>query len=127
MSVSISTIITQALIGQSFFGWQLASRGLYLGDGPHRRIMRTWRVSDFMTEMTLEEAEEELQLDPDAPRLTRTDTLEVALRTFDTSGQTRIPVFDTADLDTQIGWADYNKALTTFNAALIEANVEEHR
>ena len=127
LSVSISTIITQALIGQSFFGWQLASRGLYLGDGPHKRIMRTWRVSDFITNLTPEDADNLVELRPEDPRLTQDDTLEVALRLFDTTGSTRIPVFDTMNMERQIGWADYNKAITTFNAALIEANVEEHR
>ncbi len=127
LSVSIASVITQALVGQSFFGWQLSTRGLYLGDGPHRRIMRTWKVRDFMTELSPEDRETPVELAPDAMRLTPDDTLEVTLRAFDTTGDGRIAVFDSNDMATQIGWAEYNKALATFNAALIEANVEEHR
>ncbi|MGI9464687.1 MAG: chloride channel protein [Aestuariivirgaceae bacterium] len=127
LSVSISSMIMQALIGQSFFGWQLSTRGLYLGDGPHRRIMRTWKVAEFMTDLTPEDAGGPAELAPDDLRLTPEDTLEVALRAFDSTGDTRIAVFDPNDMARQIGWADYTKAVTTFNAALIEANVEEHR
>ena len=127
LSVSIASVITQALVGQSFFGWQLSTRGLYLGDGPHRRIMRTWKVSDFMTELSPEERENPAERSPDDPRLASGDTLEVTLRTFDNSGHARIAVYAHSDNETQIGWADYTKALSTFNAALIEANIEEHR
>jgi CIC family chloride channel protein len=127
LSVSIASMIMQALIGQSFFGWQLSTRGLHLGDGPHRRIMQTWKVADFMTHLSAEEQELPYEPGPDDVRLTPDDTLEVTLRTFDTSGLQRIPVFDIRDKDLHIGWADYSKALSTFNAALIEANVEEHR
>ncbi len=127
LSVSIASMIMQALIGQSFFGWQLSTRGLYLGDGPHRRIMRTWKVAEFMTSLTTEEAENPIELGADDLHLTPDDTLEVALRAFDSTGYTRIPVFDSNHMTRQIGWADYTKAVTTFNAALIEANVEEHR
>lgn len=127
LSVSIASVITQALIGQSFFGWQLSTRGLYLGDGPHRRIMRTWKVADFMIGLSPEDSENPVKLGPDDLRLTPEDTLEVTLRAFDTTGLDRIAVFDPSNMDTQIGWAEYTKALSTFNAALIEANIEEHR
>ncbi len=127
LSVSIASMIMQALIGQSFFAWQLSTRGLHLGDGPHRRIMRTVKVADFMTHLTSDEFEDSVDLDPDDLRLTQDDTLEVTMRAFDTTGNSRIAVFDSNDLQRQIGWAEYTKAVTTFNAALIEANVEEHR
>ncbi|MGI9464461.1 MAG: chloride channel protein, partial [Aestuariivirgaceae bacterium] len=127
LSVSIASVITQALVGHSFFGWQLSTRGLYLGDGPHRRIMRTTKVADFLSELTPEERETPIEYDPEAPRLTPAETLEVALRAFDASGNARIAVFDAKDIETQVGWAEYSRALSTFNAALIEANVEEHR
>ena len=127
LSVSISSIIMQALVGQSFFGWQLSTRGLYIGDGPHRRIMRTWKVSDFMTHLSAEEQKTPRNREQEEVSLTPDDTLEVTLRTFDNCGLQRIPVFDARNPDKHIGWADYTKALASFNAALIEANVEEHR
>jgi CIC family chloride channel protein len=127
LSVSIASMIMQTLIGQSFFDWQLSTRGLHLGGGPHRRLMRTLRVSDFATPLSEEELEDPPELADDAPRLKSDDTLEASLRAFDASGATRIAVFDPADPENQTGWAVYARALATFNAALIEANIEEHR
>ncbi len=126
LSVSIASMIMQTLLGQSFFDWQLATRGLYLGGGPHRRIMRTLRISDFIAPLTEEERASPPEISEDAARLAPNDTLEVALRAFDATGKTRIAVFSDEQPD-QIGWAEYAKAITAFNNALIEANIEEHR
>ena len=49
IAVSISTSVHNAFLGQSFFHWQLTSRGLFLDDGPHRYILHTLKVSQFMT------------------------------------------------------------------------------
>ena len=127
LSVSIASMIMQALVGHSFFSWQLSTRGLHLGDGPHRRIMRTYRVADFMTPLTEEETENRPEVDPEDASLKAEDSLEVAMRAFDFTGHTRIAVVDPNIPERQVGWAEYTKAITIFNAALIEANVEEHR
>ena len=63
----------------------------------------------------------------DRPKLIPTDTLETALRAFDEGGFTRLAVFDKREGGRHIGWADQIEALATYNKALIEANVEEHR
>jgi hypothetical protein len=80
-----------------------------------------------MSELSPEEHDNPVDMSPDDLRLTPDDTLEVTLRAFDTSGLARIAVFDSNNMENQVGWADYTRALSTFNAALIEANVEEHR
>jgi CIC family chloride channel protein len=59
--------------------------------------------------------------------MTRTDTLETALRAFDETGLGRIPVVSSGANKTFVGWAIQVKALAYFNDALIDANVEEHR
>ena len=127
LSVSIASMIMQTLIGQSFFEWQLATRGLNLGGGPHRRIMRTLRINDFITPLTNEERETPPEIAGDATRASTNDTLETTLRAFDNAGVTRIAVYDANDTEKLTGWADYAKALAAFNSALIEANIEEHR
>ncbi len=127
LSVSIASVMMQALLGQSFFHWQLSTRGLYLGDGPHRQIMRTIRVRDFLTEFTAEERNEPPEVFSDRPSLTLNDTLEAALRTFAQGNYTRIAVFDPNDMERHVGWADYTNALTAYNTALVDTSVEEHR
>ena len=127
LSVSIASMMMQAVVGQSFFDWQLATRGLYLGGGPHRRIMRTLRASDFLTELSEDERAEPPEIAPERVRVTSNDTLEATLRAFDTSGTTRIPVFDPNNAERQTGWVEYPRALAAFNSALIEASIEEHK
>ncbi|MGE5259520.1 MAG: CBS domain-containing protein [Actinomycetota bacterium] len=87
--------------------------------------MRTMRVSDFMRPLAdgetdiLPEAARELALRPD-------DTLETALRVFDTSGAERVPVVH-LDRGRIVGWASQVSALARFNKELIASSVEEHR
>ncbi|MDX1717914.1 MAG: chloride channel protein [Anderseniella sp.] len=126
LSVSIASMVMQGLLGKSFFQWQLSQRGVFLGEGSHLRIVRTWTVRDFLTQLTPDELENPPVLE-DRPKLVPSDTLETALRTFDEGGYTRLAVFDKREDGVLIGWADQIKALATYNKALIEANVEEHR
>ena len=126
LAVSISTGLMQAVHGRSFFHWQLGTRGLLLYQGPHKEIIRNVHVSDFME--PLEDGE---IIDPpgdeDEPvLLTKYDTLESALRAFDASGKSQIPVVDDRDTTRIIGWARQLTATDAFNKAMIEANVEEH-
>jgi CIC family chloride channel protein len=124
LSVSISTGINNAIHGHSLFQWQLETRGLFLHSGPHRHMMKSKRVRDFMVE--LQEHETPPPLADDIPSLRSTDTLESALRTFDSGTDSRLPVVDGQDGKTVIGWADQLQALTYCNAALVEAIDEEH-
>ncbi len=132
LTVSVSAGLTQALLGQSFFHWQLAKRGLFLQEGPHKSIMRRLTVANFMTELKPDPKntrDEPLRIatDEDEPWLLPSDTLERALRTFDRSGRARVAVVSENDQTLVIGWAERMLALNAFNKALIDAHVEEHR
>ena len=67
---------------------------------------------------TLPEAERELALRAD-------DSLETALRAFDTSEAERIPVVDRAERGRKIGWASWMRARARLNQELIALSVEE--
>jgi CIC family chloride channel protein len=127
LTVAIAYGINQAIHGHSYFHWQLEMRGLFIHEGPHRSVMRVCRVSDFMD--VPEEGVEHETVDPemDTPTLKANDTLENALRIFDTGGHARLPVIDERNPERIIGWATQVRALRYFNKALIDASVEEHR
>lgn len=127
MTVAIAHGINQALHGHSYFHWQLEMRGLFDHEGPHRSLMRTKKVMDFM-DLPETDGEPEL-IDPDknTPVLKPSDSLGHALRLFDQGGHQRLPVVDERDETRIIAWAQQMKALRYFNNALIAASVEEHR
>ena len=127
LTVSMTNGVTRAFLGQSYFHWQLATRGLSLREGPHREIMRRLCVRDFMEPAGEGDEAELLDEDGDQAWLLAGDSVEAALRTFDRSGETRVPVVDSADTTRIIAWADHIAALNAFNRALIHAHVEEHR
>lgn len=127
LTVAVAHGITQAVHGHSWFQWQLEMRGLFVQEGPHRALGQTTRVMDFM-----EPVAEEVELAPhagedDIPTLRPTDTLEAALRAFDTGGHDRLPVVDEKQGRTIIAWASHVRALRYFNRALVAASEEEHR
>ncbi len=122
--VSVSNGINNAIHGHSFFHWQLESRGVFLQDGPHRYMMQTKRVSDFMTD--LEEDEELPDIEDATPRLTPNDTIETALREFDKEAGAKLPVVAVDNDRKIIAWAHQTNALSYFNKALAEAIDEEH-
>ncbi|WP_421857921.1 chloride channel protein [Oricola sp.] len=127
LTVAIAYGINQAIHGHSYFHWQLKMRGLSIHEGPHRSLTRSRSVMDFMD--LPEDGSEPQTLDPnlDTPALKPGDTLEHALRIFDTGGHSRLPVVDVNDSAKIIGWATQVRALRYFNKSLIEASVEEHR
>ena len=128
IAVSISTSLHHAFLGQSFFHWQLTSRGLFLNDGPHRYILHTLKVGQFMT--PLEEGEDSRfnpQDEDEFPWLPLSATIEQALRAFDRTGLDRIPVIDHHQPELIAGWALKIDALHHYNQALIDAHVEHHR
>lgn len=129
LTVSIAVGLTQAVLGHSIFHWQLGSRGLFLTDGPHQTIMRRLKVADFMRSRTEDDPESlPPPLDGEAqPWLLEADNLDRALKLFAETGRSRLPVVDATDETRLIGWADRISALSTFNRALIDANVEHHR
>ncbi|MEM6463800.1 MAG: chloride channel protein [Pseudomonadota bacterium] len=127
LTVAIAHGVNQAIHGHSYFQWQLEMRGLFVHAGPHRAVVRNARVMDFMT--VLAQDEKPPPFDPEAgtPSLQPTDTLDTALRTFDSGGHSRLPVIDEVGGTTVVGWADQVKALAHFNRRLIDASEEEHR
>ena len=141
---SISTALTQAVIGKSFFHWQLESRNLLLHEGPHRRILMTQRVRDVMdwydTPQPLEQAEtppgpgdpDHDQKDPRAetpalPALAPSDNLSKALGLMTSHKLDVYPVINPDDPGLAVGEISQLKALKLFNEALIAASREEHR
>ncbi len=127
LTVSLASVMMQAVHGQSFFHWQLGQRGLFLHAGPHKEVVRRWRVREFMVSLSEEELANPPEIDPDLPLLTPDDTLESALRAFDMGNYTRISVTSSADSTKIVGYATQMAALRTYNHALIASHEEEHR
>lgn len=127
VAVSVSTGLTFAFTGRSYFDWQLETRGIVVREGSHRFLARTVSVSSFLEPVA--EDEERPPFDPASgePRLHADDSLEKALRLFDQTGAARIAVIDPLSPDRVIAWASQVRALRHFNRALIDASVEEHR
>ena len=126
LSLSISNGLTHALYGQSFFDWQLSSRGMMLHEGPHREIMRQLTVGTFMTPLKPDDKPPNELAEPPANWLTTTDTVEAALRAFNETGESELPVVDPNAVERQVGWVAHISALNAFNRALIDRHVEEH-
>ena len=127
LAVSISTGLTQAVYGQSFFHDQLSSRGIFLKEGPHKHIVRSLKVRDFMLPIEKSVSEAMAGLEADTAWLTPDDTVESALRAFDKTGLNRLPVVESGDTSKLAAWAVQVDALNAFNDALIEASREEHK
>jgi len=127
LAVSISSGLTQAVYGQSFFHWQLTSRGIFLQGGPHKSIVRNLRVHAFMKALADGENPEPFKEDGETSCLKSDDTVETALRAFDRTGCERIAVVASDDSGRIIAWADRVDALDALNDALIAAHEEEHR
>ncbi len=125
VTVSIATGLTLAFHGRSYFHWQLEMRGLFVQEGPHKAVISTTRVNEFMEPVNNMEEVEKFEAENLA--LKTTDTLEVALRAFDASGNQRLPVVDPLTPGKLVGWASHFRALSYFNKALIAASEEEHR
>jgi CIC family chloride channel protein len=127
LTVAIAHGVNQAVHGHSYFHWQLEMRGLFDHQGPHRQLMRTKKVMDFMDVVAGDAGRETIDPDKDTPALKPGDTLEHALRQFDSGGHARLPVVDPRDPTTIIAWATQVRALSYFNKALIKASEEEHK
>ncbi len=127
LTVAIAHGINQAIHGRSYFQWQLEMRGLFVQAGPHRAVVSNAKVMDFMTMLKPDEDSGFHEPKDDEPFLRPTDTLETALRVFDSGGHPKLPVIHESDGTTIIGWAEQVKALAYFNRKLIDASEEEHR
>jgi len=127
LAVSISSGLSQAILGQSFFHWQLGTRGLFLQEGPHKSIVRSLRVRDFMTPLDPDDTPDRPEADGETPWLTPNDTIEAALQALDAADENRIVVVASAHDMTPVAWAEHVDALSALNGALIEAHEEHHR
>lgn len=126
-AVSISTGISQAVMGRSFFYWQLYTRGIMLEEGPHKHFVKYYRVRDFMTPFEKDGEEEPFDILSGKPWLKSNDTLENALRAFDATQKSRLPVMSgSGKRMRQVGWVTHVGALASFNKALVEQSKEEH-
>ncbi|MGA9539846.1 MAG: chloride channel protein [Methyloceanibacter sp.] len=126
LTVAVANGINQAVLGRSLFQAQLESRGIVLHEGPHRTIMKDLRVSDIMR--PLAEGEPDALPEHDRERAIPADeSLETALRAFDTLGAEALPVVDPYHRGRIIGWISQTYALRAFNKELIATSVEEHR
>jgi len=126
---SISTALTQAVIGKSFFHWQLEQRSLHLHEGPHRRVLLSIHVRDLMTWFEKPRTREEPEEDSDSPPLPRLlpgDTLGKALGLMDKRDMNTYPVSHPDDLTIIVGEISEKTALKAFNDALVMATREEH-
>ena len=128
LAVSISTGINQAIHGHSHFEWQLRLRGLFHRDGPHKFVMRTTKVADFMQRVEENETEyiEITKDDPEPVVLLLSDNLEATLRTFDEGGHLRLPVVEKPNSKQIVGWVTQASALAHFNKELVKNSEEEH-
>ena len=126
LAISASSALMQAVHGRSLFHWQLQTRGLILHEGAHRHIAHDIKVRDFLMPFGDDTPDIPSPPDPEVPLLAPGDTLEHALRVFDSSGRSRLLVRQ-GDGGELLGWAEQVKALDAYNAALIEASIEEHK
>ena len=88
--------------------------------------MKNVCVADFM-QAPVEGETDTLPEDKRELALCADDSLETALRVFDTSGAERVPVVDPNDRGKIVGWASQVRALAWFNKELIASSIEEHR
>ena len=127
LTVSISTGLTQAVHGQSFFHYQRSTRGIFLKEGPHKYLVRNIKVASFMHPPEEDEAARLEEYEEATAWVTTEDTMEAALRTFDRTGYDRLPVVDGRDTTRLKGWVERVDTLDAYNRALVAATEEEHK
>jgi len=126
LAVSIATGLTQAVHGKSYFHWQLGMRGCFVNEGAHQFLSETVKVRDFMDPPPENDEDRTFNPGEDGPYLHDTDTLESALKSFDSCGKATLPVVRHGNATEVIGLARHVRGLRYFNAALIKATKEEH-
>lgn len=129
LTVAISTALSQAVLGMSFFHWQLSTRGLFFSAGPHQQIANALTVKDFYSpiindDKNHEEVKEDMSL---KTTLLPDDNIKKALRLFNHEGTNQLPVLAGKHDLKVIGWANHIDALNAYNKALIEAHEEQHQ
>jgi hypothetical protein len=122
VAVSLATIVTQKVLGASYFQLQIERRGYELREGPQRVILKTVRVRDFMT--PIDRLKKESVLEGPAPF--EDDSLGRALGFLEAEGLDGAPV-KARGSDAVTGCISRADALIAYNNRLVEAHVERAR
>lgn len=122
VAVALATLLTQTIVGRSFFHWQLARRGYDLSEGPQGVLLQTIRVRDVMTAKP-----EGLPLEKDAPRLFCESSLGEALAVLEKLDAAGLAVVESRETDRVIGYLSRIRALAAYNRALVQSHVDYHR
>jgi chloride channel protein, CIC family len=120
LSVSLATVLTQALTRGNVFQKQIELRGLVLREGPQRLILQTVRVRDFMTPIS--RIKKEISIG-DAV-LYADDTLGKALGLLKAENLEGAPVKSRFGDQKVIGYISREDALLTYNQRLVEEHEE---
>jgi len=124
VSVSIATLLTQAVLGRSFFHWQIEQHGYHLSEGPQDALLHIITVRDVMTRDFSGFDREELDEEPH-PTLKESDDLKTVFALMESENVDTLAVVDEEKEDV-IGLVRRNACLSFFNQALIQAHVESH-
>lgn len=122
VSVALATLLTQAIVGKSFFHWILSRRGYDLSEGPQGVILQTIRVRDVM-----QATPEGPPIEDGAPRLSASSSLGEALAKLDDADEAGLPVVEDDEPQKMIGYLSRVRALSAYNKALIDSHVAYHR
>ncbi len=124
VSVSIATFLTQAVIGKSFFHWQIEQRGFRLREGPQDALLHIITVRDVMTrDFSGYDPEDMDETSP--PTLKENDNLKKVFALMDANNIDTVVVMNEEN-EAAIGLVRRNACLSFFNQALIQAHVESH-
>ncbi|NVK33786.1 MAG: chloride channel protein [Rhodobacteraceae bacterium] len=123
--VSIAAGLTHAVHGKSFFHWQLSTRGIFLHEGNHDFLRTKTKVHEFMRDVP-EDQDRSFNPGEDGSYLHTDSNLENALRSFDESGESQLPVVRKGDATQIVGIAHHVDALRYFNSALVQESKEAH-
>jgi CIC family chloride channel protein len=124
LTVAIANGLSQAILGRSFFEAQLEIRGIVFNEGPRRELVQSIKVADFMQPLPAGETDHL----PEAERkiaVRASDSLETALRVFDTTGAECIPVVDPHDPGKIVGLAEQVQALGWFRRELTTSPIKD--
>ena len=131
-AVSLSTALASRLVDRSFFLTQLERRGVHLAAGPQAYLGETIRLSAILRPADHRRAAPEAtcrEMIGEGTMLGETQTLETALRTFETTGADFIPVIRRRpgeDEPELLGAVFQTDALRAYARALADIAAEEH-
>ncbi|MEL6979715.1 MAG: chloride channel protein [Pseudomonadota bacterium] len=138
VSTSVSTVLTQQVIGKSFFHIQLARRRLNLSAGPQTFLLPSLKVRGLMRARGAEDGASDTrawELVRQGAFLTMDDTLDTAFPKFANGKLPFLPVIEAPGAvhgaeetagPQLVGALFYVDALKAYNRALVEMHAEEH-